>query len=259
MRGWGDSLSIGLALAVAGCDTQELPARSRFVEDGVTLEAPVPWSGEAISVDSAGVTPTGGLSLSVGDVARVRSTARMLALADTSDKPSADAAIDEVKRTAYTLTTAGGVTSVRCGHVAQFGSVAPGDAGCDAIEVALPRGTDTTPLSVTARSAKGLVVASLDGATLKSLELYGQGGRIELTTPATPNATILVASESGDEVTLRLPAKFETDSLVLEAPPGAIDTRAFPDLQLGGGRGEVGRGAKSITVRAGRIVLASIP
>lgn len=248
-------VAVVLGLALAGCKGQELEARSRFVEDGVKLDAPAAWGGEAVVVESSGVTTTGGLSLSVEDDDHVRSTARMLAVADTTDKASADAAIDEVKKTAYAISTAAGVTTVRCGTVARFASVAAGDAGCDALDVTFPGGATDRPLTVTARSAKGLVAGSFAGATLKNLELHGSNGRIELTVPATKDATILVVAETGDEVVLRLPVDFAADAMVLEAPAGAVDTSAFPDVQTGKGRGEAGRGAKSITVRAGRIVV----
>lgn len=245
------------AVASSGCKGQELPPRSRFVEDGVKLEAPDPlWGGEAVVIDAAGVTTTGGLSISVGDYERVRSSARMLALADTTDKPNADAAIDEVKGTGYAITTDAAVTTVRCGTVGQHGSVAPGDAGCDALDVTIPNGTAEQPLTITARSARGQLGGSFLGATLKSLELHASNGPMAVTTPATPGASILLVAETGDEVVLRLPADFATDTLVLDAPAGAVDTTAFPGLQSGQGRGVAGSGAASITVRAGRIVLA---
>jgi hypothetical protein len=67
-------------------------------------------------------------------------------------------------------------------------------------------------------------------------------------------ATLSIVSDSGDVVTLRLPRDFATDALVLDA--AAVDTSAFPDVQAGKGRGQAGVGAKTITVQAGRIVLA---
>jgi hypothetical protein len=256
----GLSVVLGLVLVPLlplGCQSQVLEPRSRFVEDGVRLEAPDVWSGEAIVVETSGVTPAGGLSLSAGDQDRVYASARMLALADTTDKRSADQAVDAVKKSTYAVTTSDGATLVRCGIVGVFGSVAAGDAGCDALEVTFPRGAADRPLVVTARSAQGLLAGSFASATLRSLELYGRSGRIEITSSATSNATILIVEETGGDVVLRLPPDFAADALVLEAPAASIDTTAFPDLLPGAvGRGELGRGAKSITVRAGRIVLA---
>lgn len=252
------ALALAFACASSGCRGQDVGARSRFVEDGVTIDLPdTEWSGESIVIDSAGVTPGGGLTFEAGDNKRVRSSARMLAIADTDDKPSADAAIDEVKKDAYSIVTADGVTTVRCGHpAAATKSVAVADAGCDALDVTMPYGTADRPLSITARSGQGQVLGSLAGATLKSLELHGSLGKIEVTAPTTHDATILIVAETGDDVVLRLAPDFAADAIVLEAPPERIDTTAFPDLQRGNGRGEPGRGAKSITVRAGRIVLA---
>jgi hypothetical protein len=243
------------ALALAGCPEQEVGARSRFVEDGVDRETDV-WVGESIVVESSGVTTGGGLRLEAGDSTRVRASARLLAIADTDDKPSADAAIDDVKANAYSITTTGAVTTVRCGHGAATRSVSSSESGCDALDVTMPLGSVVQPLSLSARSGQGQVLGLLAGATLANLEVHGKSGKIEVTAPTTRGATILIVAETGDDVVLHLAADFAADALVLEAPPERLDTSAFPDVQPGKGRGEAGRGAKSITVRAGRIVLA---
>lgn len=258
-RGALELLLAGLMLAVhcestiIGCQGQTIEARSRFVEDGVTKQAAgAEWDGQSVEIENAGVTPTGGLQLVVAG-ARVSATARMLAIADTEDKANADRAIEAAKAS-YEVVTNGAVTTARCGHGTPFGSAAAQDSGCDALDVSLPAGTAEKLLMVKARSGTGLVVASLGEAMLGLLDLSGSHGTIEVTVAARAGAIISVVSETGDDVLLRLPADFAADAVVLEAPPDRIDTAAFPDLQAGK-RGEPGRGAKSITVRAGRIVL----
>lgn len=243
---------VAMAAPMAACRSQSVEPRSRFVEDGVSKEASADWDGGTIEVDTAGVTPGGGLELLVGDN-RVRAKARMLAVADTEDKKNADLAIVSAKET-YQITTNGTVTSVRCGHGMTFASAAAHESGCDALDVSLPPGTAEMPLLVTARSGNGIVVATLGGAMLGMLDLHGSHGNIDVTTPSRPGATITIVSETGQDVVLRLPADFAADAIALEAP--RVDTTAFPDLQLGKGRGEPGRGAKRITVRGGAIVLA---
>lgn len=228
-------------------------ARSRFVEDGVQKSADAVWSAERIEIDNTGVTAGGGLGVSAPGTDRVVATARMLAVADSADKPSADKAILAATGS-FVVATASGVTTVRCGHGMSFGSATEAESGCDALEVAVPAGAADKLLNVVARSGNGKVGVSLVLPALAGLEIRGSNGSIDVATSVRQGAILTIASETGDVVTLRLPRDFATDALVLEAP--VVDTTAFPDVQAGKGRGEVGRGAKTITVRGGRIVLA---
>jgi hypothetical protein len=224
------------------------------VEDGVSIQAHAAWSGERFVVDNAGVTPMGGLSIATDpESPRARAVGRMLVTADTLDKPVADEAIIAAKAT-YTITTTytttttfsdPKITAVRCGQVKS----ATGDpAGCDALDVTLPHGTEEQPLSITARSGNGRVGVAL-GAAVRELDLRGSGGPIEVAIPSTKGAVITIIADTGDEVILRLPRDFAADAITLETG-GPVDTAAFPDVQSGKGRGAAGAGAKSITVRS---------
>jgi len=237
----------------AGCQAQTVTARSRFVEDGVQKAASDPWTTERIEIDNAGVTTGGGLAVSATSTDRVVATARMLAVADTYDKASADKAILSATD-GFVVATASGVTAVRCGHGVPVGSATALESGCDALDVSVPSGAVDKLLTVVARSGNGSVGLSLGGAALAGLDLQASNGPVDATTSVTPGATLTIVSQTGDVVTLRLPRDFATDALVLDAP--SVDSSAFPDVQTGKGRGEIGRGAKAITVRAGRIVLA---
>jgi hypothetical protein len=248
----GVALSFVLAALTMSCQGQTVAARSRFVEDGVQKAAADVWSAERIEIDSTGVTPTGGLSVSAPGTDRVVATARMLAVADSYDKPNADKTI-LAATSSFVVETASGVTSVRCGHGTPFGSATAEESGCDALDVVVPAGAEGKLLNIAARSGNGKVVVSLVGTALGALDVHGSNGPLDVACSVMPGATLAFASETGDVVTLRLPRDFATDALALEAP--SVDTSAFPDVQAGKGRGEVGRGAKSITVRAGRIVL----
>jgi hypothetical protein len=242
------ALAFALALAASGCKGQSVEPRSRFVEDGIEKSQEGVWAGERIEVDNAGVTPAGGLALTVTATDRVHATARMLAIADTENKPAADAAIIAAKDR-FTVATNAGVTSVRCEHQPE--------AGCDALDVTVPAGTPAMRLAVVARSGSGKVGVSFDGAELGELDLHASQGAIDVATPAPQGASITIVSETNDEVTLRLPADFAADAIVLDAPAGNVDTSAFPDLRANSTtRGAAGAGAKTISVRGGRIVLA---
>ncbi|MEA2747565.1 MAG: hypothetical protein QOI41_1708 [Myxococcales bacterium] len=255
---------VALFCALASCHGQSVSDRSNFVEDGVQQVSDTTWNGERIEIDNAGVTASGGLALSAIATDRVSATARMLAVANTTDKASADLTITAATNT-FLVTTAAGVTSVRCGHGTQNGSATAEESGCDALDVSVPVGKTDKRLALAARSGNGTVVVACDAAQLAELTLSASHGTVDVKTATTQGATITVVSETGDDVTLRLPADFQADSIVLDGAADKIDTSAFPDLQTGKGRGQVGAGAKLITVRSrtagdaggvgGRIVL----
>ena len=220
-------LAIAFACSfVTGCKGQTVPARSRFVEDGVQKVADAGWDAERIDVDTAGVSPSGGLALAATDTDRVVATARMLAVADTYDKASADRAILGATDTFFVSTT-DGVTRVQCGHGPQVGSAASAESGCDALDVSVPSGTALKPVSVVARSGNGNVGVSFGGATLAGLDLHASHGGIDATTSATAGATIAIVSDTDDDVILRLPRDFAADTIILDAPSGKVDTRRF--------------------------------
>jgi hypothetical protein len=255
-------LGFVLGVALVGCPGESIDARGRFVEDGVIRDALVDWAGEAITIDNAGVTPQGGLSITAStDQKRAHAVGRLLALADTVDKPSADLAITDVAD-GFVIAPEAGASAVRCGHGSTHGSAAGQDSGCDALDVSLPAGAPAMPLAVTARSGSGSVVVDLGATTLGTLDVRGSHGRLQVTAPTTPGASITIVAETGDDVLLRLAADFSADLITLDTT-GVVETSAFPDVQPGKGRGAAGQGAKSITVRcvrtgsaAGAIVLA---
>lgn len=252
------SLVATAALAAAGCKTQALDARSRFVEDGVTLDAQQEWAGEAIAIDNTGVTDTGGLSVASNDSrTRIGAIARMLALRETLDKPGADDAIIKAKETLRITTSAVDpkATTVACGAVAGTGE---DSAGCDALDVTVPAGKAELPLTLKARSGNGKVGIALAAATVKGLDLTASNGTIDVAVPSNAGAVIALVAATGDDVVLRLPRDFAADSITLETT-GPVDTLAFPDVQSGKGRGPAGAGAKSIAVRSssGRISLVA--
>jgi hypothetical protein len=254
-----------LVTAATGCRTQVLVARSNFVEDGVQQVADAGWDGEHIEIVNLGVTAGGGLALSATDTDRVTATARMLAVADTTDKASADAIITDAK-SRFTVTTDvdAGVTTVQCGHGTSIGSAPAEMSGCDALDVAVPTGTSAKRVAVKARSGNGKVAVALDAASLSELDLEASGGSVDVKTAVTQGSIIKIVSDTGDDITLRLPRDFAADLVLLVTSADKIDTSAFPDLQPGRGRGVNGAGARILQVRStvaggasGRIVLVA--
>jgi hypothetical protein len=128
-----------LFVLTTSCQGQSVDARSRFVEDGVQKSAAAPWSAERIEIDTTGVTATGGLGLAATDTDRVVATARMLSVAGTYDKESADRVITSATD-GFTVATAAGVTTVHCAHGVAEKSATAEESGCDALDVAVPTG-----------------------------------------------------------------------------------------------------------------------
>jgi len=235
---------------VGACKGQSVNARSNFVEDGVQIVADAGWDGERIEIDNLGVTAGGGLALSATDTDRVVATARMLAVADTTDKSHADQTIVAATQS-FVISTTAGVTSVQCGHGTTNGSAAAEDSGCDALDVAVPAGTLDKRLAVAARSGNGKVGVVFDGAQLAELTLQASHGTIDVKTATTQGSVITIVSDTGDDITLRLPADFQADAILLDAPADKIDTSAFADVvHTGKGRGQLGLGARLISVRS---------
>lgn len=181
--------------------------------------------------------------------------ARLLALRATLDKPGADDAIGMAKATFLITTTVVEPVSTRvtCGAIAGTGE---DSAGCDALDVSVPAGTQARPLVIKARSGNGKVGVSLAGATLKALDLTASNGTLDVAVSSTAGAVIALTTATGDDVVVRLPRDFAADTITLETT-GPVDVLAFPDVQPGKGRGAAGAGAKSIVVRSstGRITL----
>jgi hypothetical protein len=257
--------SVASIASIVACKGQAINARSNFVEDDVQQVAAAAWNGERIEIDNAGVTAAGGLSVSATATDRPVATARMLAVADTYDKANADRTITAATQT-FTIATDAGVTSVQCAHGTTNGSADATESGCDTLGVSVPTGTSDKRIALAARSGNGKVSVAVDGAQLAELTVTASHGAMDVKTATTQGATITVVSETGDDVTLRLPPDFQADAIALDGASGMIDTSAFADVKNGSGRGQADAGAKLITVRSaatdggagGRIVLVPI-
>jgi len=260
------ALLLGVSIvSVAACKGQAISARGNFVEEDVQQVAATAWNGERIEIDNAGVTAGGGLSVSATATDRPVATARMLSVADTYDKANADLTITAATQS-FTIATDAGVTSVQCAHGTTNGSADAMESGCDTLDVTVPTGTPDKHIALAVRSGNGKVSVAVDGAQLAELTVTASHGALDVKTATTQGAIITVLSETGDDVTLRLPADFQADLITIAGASGNIDTSAFADVKNGRGRGQAGAGAKLIEVRSsatdggtgGRIVLVPI-
>lgn len=250
-----------LCCVLFACKGQTLGDRSNFVEAALEITAHDEYSGEQMTVDTAGVTATGGLTVvSENGRTRVLAEATLLVNTATDQKPVADDAIARAAET-YSVTTfyptldfgLPKLTAVKCGQVM---STLGDPAGCDTLTVTLPEGTTQQPLTLAATSGIGAASMTLTGV-LANVSLHASHGALDVSFPSSQGAVIEVVAETGDAITLHLARDFAVDLLTLDTT-GPIDTSSFPDVVVGKPRGAVGAGAKSITARsmgAGAIVL----
>ncbi|HVJ93795.1 MAG TPA: hypothetical protein VM580_28545, partial [Labilithrix sp.] len=138
---------VGLLGASVGCRVS-VETKTRFVEPNVVREDSADWAGQAISIDiqGVGIAVNGGVKVTADPSAtKVRATARMLAMAFSSEKSNADLSIAEAKDS-FTVTTSGNTISVNCGHGKSHGSSSGGESGCELVEIVVPAGSTTQPL-----------------------------------------------------------------------------------------------------------------
>ena len=137
----------------------------------------------------------------------------------------------------------------RLGRV--LASLGDKDVALTQLDMAFKIDPGSIEVTIALRSGTGKVVVTLVGAVISALELHASHGTVDVAIPATLGATIAIVSETGEDITLRLPEDFAADVVTIDGPSAKVDTTAFPDLQVGKGRGAAGTGARSISVRSG--------
>ena len=245
-----------------------IKTQTKYNEDNVAREAPAAWAGEKIVIDAAGVGAAigrSGIEIHYDSSATtVRASASLVGYADADDKPSADASIVDAKGT-YAITTAGGTTTVACGHGSEHGTSKSGNSGCQLIIVTVPGGSSALPISVKGLSGNGDVTVTGHGAIMGSLEINAQNGDIDVIADANLGSSVSAKSANGD-VTIHLPATFSADkiNLVADDPfdPAVPDivTSSFPTLVNGASYGTAGTGATLIAAERdgiGKVTLTS--
>lgn len=252
------TVACAIVATVAGCQASlTVKTKNRFVEPDVVQEDSADWTGANgqtinIQIEGVGVSVNGGVSVtSDPSITKVKATARMLAMAFTEEKSNADQSIVEAKQT-FTISHTDSAITVSCGHGQTHGSSNGGDSGCEFIDVRVPAGNANAPLRLSkVLSGNGTVTLQLSNATLAELGVNSNGGNITSDLPATEGGNYSLVSEKADDITVKLPADFSADNIILQADADKIDLGPFSDIQNGdgkGGRGTKGQGLASLKV-----------
>jgi hypothetical protein len=251
---------LGLATVALGCTASlTVKTQKKFNNSpDKTVQAPADWNNEAIVITDQGVGAaiTSGDSQSglqiVGDpnAKRVSATAHVIAYADDTDEASADQSIADVLPT-FTIVTSGNTTTISCGHGGDHGSSKSGLSGCENMVVTVPAGSVTQPLTIqqanvgngdlTVKGVTGSVAVKNDGA-----------GNVDIS--VTPAKGSTIAAQGTFDVIARLPANFAADLVTLTGDT-STDSTDFADVKSGQARGNVGEGAKSITLTGDKVSL----
>ncbi len=224
-------------------------SKTRFVSDQKPVRE-LAYAGQVIEVLNDGVNPGTGAGIIINGspgATKVTATATIVAWADGAEVENAKASQQEVAAS-FTIAEVGGKIVVRCGHATKDrGTANVGSSGCEGLTVTVPAGDAAKPVSVVAKNGNSdIQVAGITGNL--TVEAQGAGDVVAAVTP-TRGSVIAVSAEF--DVTLKLPANFAADKVVLQAgDPKSIDTSAFPGLKSGEGFGAAGEGASSVTVRS---------
>ncbi len=241
-----------VALSVTGCQVQaSIKTKTRFTEPNVVREDTADWDGQQrieIKIEGVGAALNGGVKV-IADpsVKKVKATARMLAMAFSEEKESADLSIAEAKNT-FTLSNSGDAITVSCGHGGSHASSNAGESGCELVEVVIPAGSADKPLDLKVLSGNGGLVLQLSNATLKNLGTNAHG-LTNADVPATKGANISLVGQEADDIAVKLPADFAADEVILQADEDKIELGPFADIKNGsgaGGRGQAGTGLASL-------------
>lgn len=259
MRGLSSRRGIGLGLiafgaafvfGLAACGNSATVGTGETADasaaDGSTVTRTFAWTGQTINVQSDGAQTSvyGGIDVDIApDATEVSATAEFRwPLKPTPEGGNVEAVGEGDPPGSLTVEEEDGTVFIRCKNAPTAGA-----GGCNKIKVVVPPGTSTTPLHLALKSGNGTVTVNGRKAILGSLAI-DSAGDVAATVPATEGASIRVTTRNADDIVLKLPTSFAADSIVLEADTDKIDTRAFPDVASGSGRGTAGRGAKLIAL-----------
>lgn len=239
-------VGLGVATSVVGCQIEaSIKTKTRYTTN-VAKEG-VDWGGEpiVIKIEGVGVSVNGGVSVTADPSAtQVTASARLLAMAFSEEKSNADLSIEEVKNTFVIAKDSGGIT-VSCGHGGSHGSSSSGESGCEKVDVVIPAGDASKPLDLKVLSGSGELTLQLASATLKNLGTNAHG-LTNADVPATQGAGISLVDEDGNDITVKLPADFAADEIILQADEDKIHLGPFTDVKSGEGRGQPGTGLASL-------------
>ncbi len=247
--------SLVVLASASGC-TLDVTAKTktRFVSDQKPVRE-IAYTNQTIEVLNDGPNPNIGAGIVIvgaPGATKVTATSDIVALADDTEVENAKTAHKEVIDS-FTISEANGKITVRCGHSTKdYGTASQSGTGCAGLTVTVPAGTADAPVSVVTKSGNGSIeVSGITG----SLNAEGQGaGTVAASVTPAKGSTIALLSDF--DVTLKLPANFSADNVVVEGDP--VDVSAFSGLKSGAGFGTAGTGAASISVRSTGVGKATI-
>lgn len=216
-------------------------AKARFIEENVVESAD--WDGSPISIqlDGVAVAINGGVRVTADpNATTITAKARLLAMAADRAPADADLTIADVKA-AFVVSS----NRVVCGHGGSHGSSRAEDSGCEHVDIVVPAGTDAKRLSVTMTSANGIMTLALASAVIGTITASGNGD-IDADVPATKGGKIALVADLAGDITVKLPADFAADTVVLESD--TVERGPFSDIA--GGRGAKGTGLSSLELRS---------
>lgn len=220
--------------------------KTRFVSDQKPVRE-IAFTNQTIEILNDGVNPGSGSGIVVigsPGATKVTATSTIVAWADGAEAENAKTAQKEVIDS-FTISEAGGKITVRCGHATKdYGTASVSGTGCEGLTVTVPAGTADAPVSVVAKNGNSdIEVSGITG----SLTADAQGAG-DITASVTPAKGSNITLSADFDVTLKLPASFSADKVVVEG--SEVDTKAFEGLKSGAGFGTAGTGAASISVRS---------
>ena len=223
------------------------------------------WNGEAIKIVNDGVNPltgAGGIEITVDPSAtKITASAVFAARADDdAHKSDADQSIADAIQT-FTISEDNGFT-VECHHGQAHGTSGQASSGCKLLRVTIPQGSDTKPVQLTVGNGIGdLKFVGSGVLTASKLDVQNTGvGDMDVKVQPTKGATLSVTGS--DDITVRLPGDFASDSVTIEGGMDEtdIDTSAFSGMKSGSAFGTTGTGAASLNIKTsgvGKIVVTT--
>ncbi len=217
------------------------------------------WAGEEIVIKNSGVNPmvgTGGLTINV-DPSATTISAKADFVARADEEAEAKLSIADAIKT-FSIEESSGRIAINCGNGGAHGSSSAAASGCKRITITIPAGSETQPHKLTLSTGMGDIKFS-GAPTVANLLVddNGTGGEVDVGAIPVKGARIVVTGE--DNVTVRLPADFAADNVVLsygidtsatdEQNRARVITTDFPGMETNKPYGQVGTGAAELNVQ----------
>ncbi len=209
-------LALGLAACRVSVETQTRYTRADGdvqASSAETIAAGDKIAVKLIGVEASGigVSLNGGIVVNAADTDRVSVKARVIGYGYSEDAADAKTAIGNVARS-VSVAKNGDTWVVSCTKE----KTGDASAGCEYLEVTVPRGTVDAPLSVTIESALGVINANFKNDIVASLVADAKGAGAEIVAQAQVGfgATIDLEADDGP-VRLDLPKDVNVDSVRL--------------------------------------------